>query len=102
MHNVGYKKYSDIIYIKEYVDDNIKYTYDIDKNTFSYIFTDGDFVKNGVYYVNENKNYFYVIYNDYIIEEFTYENQDVNCKLGKCKNSEEMINLLLEEYKKLK
>lgn len=100
LHNVGYKKQSDSIYVKEY--ENIRYTYDVDKNIFSYKLIEGEFEKNALYNINGNSIDFYVMYQDYIVEKFVYINDKVECKLGKCKDSEEMVTLLLEEYKKLK
>lgn len=102
LHNVGYKKHSDNIYVKEYEMDSITYTYDVEKNILSYELIEDDFEKNGVYNVSKNYMNFYVVYEDYIVEEFTFVNDKVDCNLGKCKNSDEMINLLLDEYKKLK
>lgn len=101
LHNVGYKKHSDNIYIKKYDEDNITYTYDVKKNTFSYVLIEDKFEKNGFYNIKNNYMNFYVIYEDYVVEEFNYNNK-VECKLGNCKDSEEMVNLLLEEYKQLK
>lgn len=102
LHNVGYKKQSDNIYIKKYDQDNITYTYDVEKNIFSYALIEDEFEKNGFYNIQKNYMNFYVVYEDYIVEDFTFVNDKIDCKLGKCKDSEEMVNLLLEEYKKLK
>ena len=71
------------------------------KNTFSYVLIEDKFEKNGFYNIKNNYMNFYVIYEDYVVEEFNYNNK-VECKLGNCKDSEEMVNLLLEEYKQLK
>lgn len=100
LHNVGYKKQSDSIYVREY--ENITYTYNVEKNIFSYTLIEDEFEKDGFYNIRNNYMNFYVVYEDYIVEEFIYDNEKIHCKLGKCKDSEEMINLLLEEYKKLK
>ena len=102
LENVGYKKMDDNKYVKEYEEDNIIYTYDFEKKVFSYEMIQDDFEKKGIYYVEENFMNFYVIYEDYEIENFTYSNDKIECKLGKCKDSETMINLLLKEYKNLK
>lgn len=100
LHNVGYKKQSDSIYVRE--SDDITYTYNVEQNIFSYKFFEDEFEKKCIYDIDKNIIYFYVEYEDYIVEEFIYDNEKIDCKLGKCKDSEEMINLLLEEYKKLK
>ena len=100
LHNVGYKKQSDSIYVREY--ENITYTYNVEKNIFSYTLIEDEFEKNGFYNIKNNYMNFYVVYEDYVVEEFVYINDKIDCKLGKCKDSEEMVNLLLEEYKQLK
>lgn len=100
LHNVGYKKQSDSIYVRE--SDDITYTYNVEQNIFSYKFVEDEFEKNCIYDIEKNTIYFYVEYEGYEIEKFTYDNEKVNCLLGKCKDSKDMINLLLEEYKKLK
>ena len=100
LHNVGYKKQSDSIYVRE--SDDITYTYNVEQNIFSYEFFEDEFEKNCIYDIDKNIIYFYVEYEGYEIEKFTYDNEKVNCLLGKCKDSKDMINLLLEEYKKLK
>ncbi len=101
LHNVGYKKSSDSIYIREYKTDNITYKFDIDKMIFSYVLVEDDLIKNGIYDINSDEKYFFVTYEDYTIEEFVYD-EKVDCKLGKCKDSERMVKLLMDEYKKLK
>lgn len=100
LHNVGYKKQSDSIYVKE--SDDITYTYNVEQNIFSYKFVEDEFEKNCIYDIEKKTIYFYVEYEGYEIEKFTYDNEKVNCLLGKCKDSKDMVNLLLEEYKKLK
>ena len=100
LHNVGYKKQSDSIYVRE--SDDITYTYNVEQNVFSYEFVEDEFEKNCIYDIEKNTIYFYVEYEGYEIEKFTYDNEKVNCLLGKCKDSKNMIDLLLEEYKKLK
>lgn len=102
LHNVGYKKSSDNIYVKEYDNKNITYTYDLKNNVFSYVLIEEEFHKNGYYNLYNNEMFFDILYDDYVIEKFNYNGDKVECELGKCKDSEYMINLLLVEYKKLK
>lgn len=102
LHNVGYKKTSNNVYIKEDVENKITYSYDIYKKEFSYIVNDDKLEKMAIYDVDSKVGYFYIYYDDYIVEEFIYKDDNITCTLGKCKDSEEMISLLFDEYNKLK
>ena len=102
LHNVGYKKVSNDLYEKEDKENTITYKYNLSKNEFSYYFRDDDFEKMAIYNIKSEVGYFYTYYDDYVIEEFIYQDDKMNCTLGKCSDSERMISLLLDEYKKLK
>lgn len=102
LHNVGYKKISNDLYEKEDVENAITYKYNLSKNEFSYIYKDEKLEKMAIYNIKSEVGYFYTYYDDYVIEEFIYQNDKMSCTLGKCNDSEKMISLLLEEYRKLK
>ncbi|MGN1370842.1 MAG: multiprotein-bridging factor 1 family protein [Candidatus Coprovivens sp.] len=102
LHNVGYKKVSNDLYEKEDEENVITYKYNLTKNEFSYYFIDNDFEKMAIYHIDSEIGYFYTYYDDYVIEEFIYQDDKMNCTLGKCNDSEKMISLLTDEYKKLK
>ena len=90
------------MYEKEDEENSITYKYNLSKNEFSYYFRDNDFEKMAIYHIDSEVGYFYTYYDDYVIEEFIYQDDKMNCTLGKCNDSEKMISLLIDEYKKLK
>lgn len=102
LHNLGYKKVSNDLYEKENVDSTITYKCNLEKNEFSYSFKEDDFEKMAIYNINDEVGYFYTYYGDYVIEEFVYQDDKMNCTLGKCNDNEKMISLLFDEYIKLK
>lgn len=102
LHNVGYKKISNEIYQKEVKKDFLTYKYDISKNEFSYLLKNEKIEKMAIYNVESKVGYFYTYYDEYVIEEFIYQDGKISCSLGKCSESEDLVSLLLDEYKKLK
>ena len=100
LNNNGYMRSDNNVYIKNKDDLNLEYniadkiyTYTLDKDEMKYV---------AFYQIDQDILHYEVEYQGVVVEEFTYQNKEVSCLIGKCDNYKELVDNLFNEYNLLK